>query len=312
MARGVTQEDVNEAIEVLLRNGERPTIERVRATLGTGSPNTLTRLLDVWWRGLGARLDARRAVEALPGLPAEVADLAQGLWRSALSAAQATALESLAEREEALRRAAADFEQERIGLQEEAEASRGLAAEAAQKRSEAESRIADLLHARAAQEARITGLESGLAAAQDELKQLKAALSSANDLLEQERSKAGAERREAEAAHRFAEDRWLREIDVARLERSTIEKKLKQAESSAQAAKAELGEVQAAMSKQLADLGAQRAAALAKVESLEAVVAAIHKEVGQRLATPSKRAVAKAGRAPRKPKASSKADSREI
>lgn len=48
MARGVTQEDVNEAIEVLLRKGERPTIERVRATLGTGSPNTLTRLLDVW------------------------------------------------------------------------------------------------------------------------------------------------------------------------------------------------------------------------------------------------------------------------
>lgn len=48
MARGITQEQVNSAIEQLLLSGERPTIERVRAALGTGSPNTLTRMLDVW------------------------------------------------------------------------------------------------------------------------------------------------------------------------------------------------------------------------------------------------------------------------
>lgn len=53
MARGVTQEQVNDAVEQLLLEGERPTIERVRAVLGTGSPNTLTRMLDHWWKGLG-------------------------------------------------------------------------------------------------------------------------------------------------------------------------------------------------------------------------------------------------------------------
>jgi hypothetical protein len=38
-----------------LHAGERPTIERVRAVLGTGSPNTLIRLLDIWWAKLGPR-----------------------------------------------------------------------------------------------------------------------------------------------------------------------------------------------------------------------------------------------------------------
>lgn len=89
MARGVTQEQVNAAIEQLLLAGERPTIERVRATLGTGSPNTLTRMLDVWWQALGQRLAAQRQSAAIPGAPAAVVDAASALWEAALAAGQA-------------------------------------------------------------------------------------------------------------------------------------------------------------------------------------------------------------------------------
>ena len=86
MARGITQEQVNGAIEQLLLSGERPTIERVRAALGTGSPNTLTRMLDVWWQGLGERLTARRRSASIPDAPAAVVDAASALWEAALAA----------------------------------------------------------------------------------------------------------------------------------------------------------------------------------------------------------------------------------
>ena len=45
-SRGVTASDVERAADSLLRVGERPTIERIREKLGTGSPNTINPLLD--------------------------------------------------------------------------------------------------------------------------------------------------------------------------------------------------------------------------------------------------------------------------
>ena len=41
MARGITEEDVHSAADALVCAGERPTVERIRAHLGTGSPNTV-------------------------------------------------------------------------------------------------------------------------------------------------------------------------------------------------------------------------------------------------------------------------------
>ena len=89
MARGVTQEQVNAAIDTLVAAGERPTIERVRAALGTGSPNTVTRMLDIWWAALGKRLAAQQQKVAMANAPAEVSALASQLWEQALRAARA-------------------------------------------------------------------------------------------------------------------------------------------------------------------------------------------------------------------------------
>lgn len=48
MARGITQDQVNRAADAIMAAGENPTVEKVRAELGTGSPNTVTRMLDTW------------------------------------------------------------------------------------------------------------------------------------------------------------------------------------------------------------------------------------------------------------------------
>ena len=43
MARGITESDVHTAADEIVAAGDRPTVERIRAHLGTGSPNTVTR-----------------------------------------------------------------------------------------------------------------------------------------------------------------------------------------------------------------------------------------------------------------------------
>lgn len=81
-SRGVTASDVGHAADTLLRAGERPTIEKVRAKIGKGSPNTINPLLDAWWKTLSARLDSGPA--ALHRLPETVAHVAEALWMQAL------------------------------------------------------------------------------------------------------------------------------------------------------------------------------------------------------------------------------------
>src|SRR5580704_4181927 len=81
-SRGITGRDVELAADALLRQGERPTIERIREKIGRGSPNTINPLLDAWWKRLASRLDAGPA--ALHRLPESVAHVAEALWMQAL------------------------------------------------------------------------------------------------------------------------------------------------------------------------------------------------------------------------------------
>jgi uncharacterized coiled-coil protein SlyX len=80
--RGITPSDVSHAADSLLREGVRPTIEKIRAKIGKGSPNTINPLLDAWWKTVAARLDAGPA--ALHRLPESVAHVAEALWMQAL------------------------------------------------------------------------------------------------------------------------------------------------------------------------------------------------------------------------------------
>lgn len=100
MARGITESDVHTAADELVAKGERPTVERIRAHLGTGSPNTVTRWLETWWNRLGTRLQPARP--DLEDAPAVLAELAGQWWELALKHAQEAARRELASSERAL------------------------------------------------------------------------------------------------------------------------------------------------------------------------------------------------------------------
>src|SRR5579859_1149560 len=97
----ISREDVFQAADALLLQGDRPTIDRVRMKLGRGSPNTINDHLDAWWARLGARLRDVPGQE-LPHLPDGLAHRLTHLWHEALDAARETLQESLAGREAAL------------------------------------------------------------------------------------------------------------------------------------------------------------------------------------------------------------------
>lgn len=76
LARGITEEDVHKAADAIVGRGERPTIERIRAELGRGSPNTVNRHLDAWWAQLSKRISPQT-----DDLPGEIVELARKVWQ---------------------------------------------------------------------------------------------------------------------------------------------------------------------------------------------------------------------------------------
>ena len=106
--RGITSADVDRAADALLRSGERPTIEKIRARIGRGSPNTINPLLDAWWKRLSGRLDAGPA--ALHRLPEPVLLAAEGLWMTALDDARRRAAVEQGSRKASLTKDRQDLE----------------------------------------------------------------------------------------------------------------------------------------------------------------------------------------------------------
>jgi chromosome segregation ATPase len=110
MARGISQDQVNQAADAILAAGENPTVEKVRAALGTGSPNTITRMLDAWRSQLGERL---RQLSALPEVPSSVGQAMIDLWRLAADHAERALDSRFANERAALSAARAQLTQER-------------------------------------------------------------------------------------------------------------------------------------------------------------------------------------------------------
>ena len=87
MSRGINQIDVWQACDSLLLAGARPTIERVRQTIGRGSPNTVSPYLDSWFKQLGTRIqdpNAFTANSARSATPDPVTQAAKLLWEAAV------------------------------------------------------------------------------------------------------------------------------------------------------------------------------------------------------------------------------------
>lgn len=98
MARGINEKDVFTACDALLLAGERPTIERVRQKIGRGSPNTVSPMLDSWFKGLGRRLLDPGAFAPPPNIPGPVLQAAQHFWEVAQTGARADLEERVEER----------------------------------------------------------------------------------------------------------------------------------------------------------------------------------------------------------------------
>lgn len=81
----LTYAQIERAATEILKTGVRPTVEALRISLGGGSARTLLDGLNRYWRDLGNQVAGQP--DTLRRLPAAVADLAEGLWQRALSAA---------------------------------------------------------------------------------------------------------------------------------------------------------------------------------------------------------------------------------
>lgn len=223
MARGVSQNEIHSAADDLLATGERPTVERVRAQLGRGSPNTIGPLLDGWWAKLAERLTHR---VALPELPVTVGAAFAHLWETAVAAGQVHAEAQVAPERLALADAlakadAAAAAQQLATVHQEAQL---LQAQAALRGVEqalaiSDQRVSDLLGQVASQKAteqqlivRRDALESRLGYIQIEHQKERASISAERDALQ---------------AHvRQAQDRAYGEVDRLRQELKALKGQL--------------------------------------------------------------------------------------
>ena len=218
MARGITQDQVNAAIDALVVAGERPTIERVRAALGTGSPNTLTRMLDTWWAALGDRLSLQRQKVAMPDAPCEVSALASQLWEQALRSACVEAHNALEGERARMESDRVQLATERVQIQQAIATQSLVVAAAEQAQTLAETRLADaqqLAERHGQQLVDVLRQRDALQARVDQLTEDMAALGTR---LRQQETTAAAQR-ESQAQHlRTIEDRSHLEVDRARQE----------------------------------------------------------------------------------------------
>lgn len=284
MAKGVGREDVFEAADALIREGLRPTIERVRQKMGRGSPNTVSPLLDEWFQTLGPRLKDS-------GTPASEAPLLEQLGGDALSglaAALGPAMQQLWSAVVAHVGRALDAERE----------------QSEQAHGALRAQITQLQTALAQAQAQTQEQAELAARAQQNAMQEKAAAVAANALsrtlaeeLRQERQSrvqaeqsAHAERQQLVAQAASAERHWLMEVERARQATKAAEKKVQDQQSAHEDALAQMGQqLQEANSALLqakglatelrAQAGADMAAALARETELRAEVTRLRQQL---------------------------------
>lgn len=226
MATGITQNQVDTAADALLQAGERPTIERVRAFLGTGSPNTVNRLLDVWWKELGARIAAQRAHAAVPDAPDAVGVLAGQLWQQAWQAARNELAADQLAKQSQLEAEQGALAQERAALKAEQAAAQERVDAARQAQAVAEAR---LVESRLLVE-QLNNQLADLAAQRDAATARAERSEGEGEMLRlrlQAQELAATSEREVLTQHlRFTEDRAHAEVDRARGEAKTFKGEL--------------------------------------------------------------------------------------
>ena len=218
MARGITENDVFTACDALVLAGERPTIERVRQKIGRGSPNTVSPMLDTWFRGLGRRLQDPGAFAPPPDIPEPMMQAAQHFWEVAQAGARADLEERVVERLQPMQ-----TEVDRaLSAQALAVAERNSEASRAQ---DARQETADMARRLEAERVSHSATTVRADTAREMLVELQARLEAAEELASDIDARARREIQAAQERAAGAERRAALEIESERAARSRAEKR---------------------------------------------------------------------------------------
>ena len=229
MARsGVRYEDVQRAIDTLLKRGEAPSVHKVREVLGTGSFTTISEHLREW----RTQRDENRDQPPPGSMPEALQELAEALWEKA----QASANESLAHYR-------AEAESRVESAQAEAAEARRQAEDAEQRESALAAHLAHTEQRLSEQSGELARRESerdALAERETRLTKRQAHLESQLANLQQAHERQAREQQEAlnlqaarheerlaqeEQRHESSEARLMGLVDEARQERQAADKR---------------------------------------------------------------------------------------
>lgn len=269
MPRGISREDVWKACDALLLEGGRPTIERIRQKLCTGSPNTVSPHLDTWFKHLGGRLKDPGAFSPPPDIPDPVLQAAKHFW----DAAQAEARRDFDQRLSAgLAAAVANVESEK----ERARIADAAAFEASGKAARMQAELSQRVAAHEQdQQARLSA-EGLLVEARRQIDRLRERLDAATSEIAAVRE--AAQREIAVAIERFtaAERRAALDVDAERTARAKTERRAETLERRVDDLQAQLHdqrvrqqEAQARLQRELAAAQAEAARESEQIEALQ-------------------------------------------
>ena len=272
MAVGVPEQEVFAAADRVLARGERPTVERVRAELGRGSPARVGSLLETWWEALAQRLAGETR---LPELPPAVAEAFRAAWASAIEHGTALAQAAIADTAGQLAQERAQLAADRDQWQAAVAAAQAAEREARQAAAVVEARLRD-------RQAQIEQLSAALREAQDQRDTVQARLAALESALEASRQtlatqavRARQERVDLQEHIRAVEDRAHADVDQARQELKAVRLQLQTVERAASDAarrhSRDLAEARAALAMAQQELVAERARAETLAAQLQAL-----------------------------------------
>ena len=218
MARGISEIDVWNACDALLLEGARPTIERVRQKIGSGSPNTVSQFLDTWFRHLGGRIKDPGAFSAPPDVADPILQAAKHFWEVALAETRRDFDQRLSE---SMAAAVANVEAEK----ERAAVAEAAAFEASAKTARLQTDLAERESLREREALARSAAEARLGDALLQVEHLQAQVTRAEEAANEARMNAKRTADQALERAASAERRAALEIDSERVARAKADKR---------------------------------------------------------------------------------------
>ncbi len=304
MPVGVPEDEVFAAADLVLARGERPTVERVRAEIGRGSPARVGTLLDAWWAALAQRLAGETR---LPELPPPIADAFRRVWVAATEQAIELADAAVAEAQAAVAQDRAMLADQRHGWQTTLEIARAAETAAQQAVATRDAQLIDRQTLLDTQARTLTDLHAQRDALQARIATLEPALESSRQAQGAQAIQAREERAALQAHVRAVEDRAHAEVDQARQETKALRQQVKALErATADATRVQIKELAQTRSA-LAAAEQSATAQGARAEALTAQLASLGDLPAALRATLAQVRVTKRAPAPRKRATRSKA-----